>query len=39
MDFAPSARTEELRGRLADFVAERVDPAEAVYARAGCRLG
>ena len=32
MDFAPSARTEELRGRLADFVAERVDPAEAVYA-------
>jgi acyl-CoA dehydrogenase len=32
MDFAPSARTQELRGRLADFVAERVDPAEAVYA-------
>ncbi len=32
MDFALSARTEELRGRLADFVAERVDPAEAVYA-------
>jgi acyl-CoA dehydrogenase len=32
MDFAPSARTEELRDRLADFVAERVDPAEAVYA-------
>jgi acyl-CoA dehydrogenase len=32
MDFAPSGRTEELRGRLAEFVAERVDPAEAVYA-------
>jgi acyl-CoA dehydrogenase len=32
MDFAPSARTEELRGRLADFVRDRVDPAEAVYA-------
>ena len=32
MDFGLSARTEELRGRLADFVAERVDPAEAVYA-------
>ena len=32
MDFAPSARTEELRGRLAEFVRDRVDPAEAVYA-------
>jgi acyl-CoA dehydrogenase len=32
MDFAPSARTEELRGQLADFVRDRVDPAEAVYA-------
>ena len=32
MDFALSARTEELRARLANFVAERVDPAEAVYA-------
>jgi acyl-CoA dehydrogenase len=32
MDFALSARTEELQGRLADFIAERVDPAEAVYA-------
>jgi acyl-CoA dehydrogenase len=31
MDFALSARTEELRARLANFVAERVDPAEAVY--------
>jgi Acyl-CoA dehydrogenase, C-terminal domain len=31
MDFAPSARTEELGGQLADFVRERVDPAEAVY--------
>jgi acyl-CoA dehydrogenase len=32
MDFVLSARTEELRGRLADFIAERVEPAEAVYA-------
>jgi acyl-CoA dehydrogenase len=32
MDFAPSARTEELRGQLADFVRDRVDPAEADYA-------
>jgi acyl-CoA dehydrogenase len=32
MDFALSARTEELQERLADFIAERVDPAEAVYA-------
>src|SRR3954447_12876076 len=32
MDFAPSARTEELLGRLADFIQERVDPAEKVYA-------
>jgi acyl-CoA dehydrogenase len=32
MDFALGARTEELHGRLADFVAERVDPAEVVYA-------
>jgi acyl-CoA dehydrogenase len=32
MDFALSPRTEELRSRLADFIAERVDPAEAVYA-------
>ena len=32
MDFAPSARTEELWGRLAEFVRDRVDPAEAVYA-------
>ena len=31
MDFAPSARTEELWGRLAEFVRDRVDPAEAVY--------
>ena len=31
MDFAPSARTEELQGRLAEFVRDRVDPAEAVY--------
>src|SRR3954468_24085539 len=32
MDFAPGARTEQLQGRLADFIAERVDTAEAVYA-------
>src|SRR5437016_4439665 len=32
MEFAPSARTEELLGRLADFIHERVDPAETVYA-------
>ncbi len=31
MDFALSARTEELRQRLADFIAERVDPAEPAY--------
>jgi acyl-CoA dehydrogenase len=32
MDFAPSARTEELQARLAAFIDDRVDPAEAVYA-------
>src|SRR5438094_6475025 len=31
MEFALSARTEELRAHLADFIAERVEPAEAVY--------
>ena len=31
MDFAMSPRTEELRGRLLDFVVERVEPATAVY--------
>ena len=31
MDFEPSARTEELQDRLADFIRDRVDPAEAVY--------
>jgi len=33
MDFAPNSRTEELRERLAAFIMERVDPAEAVYAQ------
>jgi acyl-CoA dehydrogenase len=32
MTFEPNARTQELLTRLADFIAERVDPAEAVYA-------
>jgi acyl-CoA dehydrogenase len=32
MDFALSDRTLELRDRLADFIREQVDPAEAVYA-------
>jgi acyl-CoA dehydrogenase len=32
MTFEPNARTQELLIRLADFIAERVDPAEAVYA-------
>jgi acyl-CoA dehydrogenase len=32
MDFAPNDRTEQLREHLASFIAERVDPAEAVYA-------
>ena len=31
MDFAPSARTRELQERLADFIRDRVDPADAVY--------
>jgi acyl-CoA dehydrogenase len=31
MEFALSARTEEFRRRLADFVADTVDPAESVY--------
>jgi len=31
MDFALSTRTERLRRQLADFIAERVDPAEPVY--------
>ena len=31
MDFEPSARTRELHDRLADFVRDRVDPADAVY--------
>ena len=31
MDFEPSARTRELQDRLADFIRDRVDPAEAVY--------
>ncbi len=31
MDFAISPRSEELRGRLLDFVAERVEPATPVY--------
>ena len=32
MEFALSARTEELRGRLAEFIDGQVTPAEAVYA-------
>ncbi len=32
MEFELSARTLELRDQLADFIAERVDPAEAIYA-------
>ena len=32
MDFELSARTLELRDQLAEFIAERVDPAEPVYA-------
>ena len=31
MEFALSARTEEFRRRLADFIADTVDPAESVY--------
>jgi acyl-CoA dehydrogenase len=31
MDFEISTRAEELRARLADFIAEKVDPAEPVY--------
>jgi acyl-CoA dehydrogenase len=31
MDFDPSPRTEELLANLADFIDNRVDPAEAVY--------
>jgi acyl-CoA dehydrogenase len=31
MDFEPSARTRELQDRLADFIRDRVDPADAVY--------
>jgi acyl-CoA dehydrogenase len=31
MDFAISSRSEELRGRLLDFVTERVEPATPVY--------
>ena len=31
MDFEPSARTQELHDRLADFIRDRVDPADAVY--------
>jgi acyl-CoA dehydrogenase len=31
MDFAPSARTEDVRGRMWDFLRERVFPAEPVY--------
>jgi acyl-CoA dehydrogenase len=33
MEFALSARTEELRGRLAEFIDGQVTPAEAVYAQ------
>src|SRR3954447_18882747 len=31
MEFEPSAHTRELQNRLADFIRERVDPADAVY--------
>src|SRR6476469_2840748 len=32
MEFALSTRTEQLRAQLTDFIAERGEPAEAVYA-------
>ena len=33
MDFQPSARSQDFAERLTAFVAERVQPAEPVYAR------
>jgi acyl-CoA dehydrogenase len=33
MDFAPSARSEDVCARMWDFMRERVFPAETVYAR------